>query len=153
MTQISEVMTRSVRVLRPVDSMKIAAETMQQTDVGALPICDGDQLVGMVTDRDIVVRGLASGLDASAAVKEVMSDDLCTCSENDDIEQVAQTMQDAQVRRIPVLDQQHHLVGMVSLGDLSTKADTSLAGGALSMVSQPSSPAQDGAATSDGASA
>jgi len=153
MTRISEVMTRGAQRMRPDDSVMMAAQAMQQADVGALPVCEGDRLLGIVTDRDIVVRGLASGLAPDAPVRQVMSSDVCTCSEDDDIDQVAQTMEDAQVRRIPVLDQAQHLVGMVSLGDLSTKGDLRLAGDTLSQVSEPSSPAQSTGGSSAGAQA
>jgi len=142
MTRIRDVMTLDVRSVRPTDTIRTAAKAMQQMDVGALPVCDGDEVLGIVTDRDIVVRGLALDLDAGAPVETVMTAEVVTCSPDDDIEEVVEDMQDAQIRRIPVLDDQQRLVGMVSLGDLATKADERLAGEALTQVSEPSAPAR-----------
>jgi CBS domain-containing protein len=142
MTRIRDVMTHDVRSVRPADTVREAARAMQQMDVGALPVCEGGRVLGIVTDRDIVVRGLAQDLEADAPVEAVMTADVVTCTPDDDLEAVVEDMQDAQVRRIPVLDDQERLVGMVSLGDLATKADERLAAEALTQVSEPSAPAR-----------
>lgn len=142
MTRIRDVMTHDVRSVAPGDSVVVAAKAMQEMDVGVLPVCEDDQLLGIVTDRDIVVRGIALDLALDTPVQEVMTSDLVTCTPDDDVEDVVQDMQDAQVRRVPVLDEQQHLVGMVTLGDLATKVDERLAGEALTQVSEPSAPAR-----------
>jgi CBS domain-containing protein len=142
MNQISDIMTRDVRCVAPNDPLQRAAKTMEELDVGALPVWDGQNLVGMVTDRDITIRGVAGGKPVdSTPVSEVMSADVQCCFEDDQIDEVMEKMQGAQIRRVPVMDRQNRLVGMVSLGDLATKAaaedevrDT------LESISQPSEP-------------
>src|SRR3954469_15672601 len=123
MTRIRDVMTYDVRSVAPGDSVVVAAKAMQEMDVGVLPVCEDDQLLGVVTERDIVVRGIALDLALDTPVKEVMTSDLVTCAPDDEVEGVVQDMQDAQVRRVPVLEEQQRLVGMVTLGDLATKVD------------------------------
>lgn len=140
MNQISDIMTRDIRCVAPNDSLQRAAIAMEELDVGALPVWDGQNLIGMVTDRDITIRGVAEGkLVDSTPVSEVMSADVQFCFEDDQIDQVMEKMQNSQIRRIPVMDRQNRLIGMVSLGDLATKStaedevhDT------LESVSQPS---------------
>ena len=122
MPNISEVMTRNVEVVRPNDTLQRAAQLMQECDTGALPVCDGDSLVGMVTDRDITIRGTAVGLSPSdTPVSRVMSTDTLCCTEDESAEDVLTRMGDEQVRRLPVLDSEQRLVGIVSLGDLATR--------------------------------
>jgi CBS domain-containing protein len=142
MTRIRDVMTLDIRSVTPASTILDAAKAMQEMDVGVLPVCDGPNVLGIVTDRDIVVRGIALGLTPEAPVEEVMTADVVTCAPEDDIEEVAEAMQDAQVRRIPVLDEASALVGMVTLGDLATRVDERLAGEALTQVSEPSAPAR-----------
>jgi len=121
MQKIKEIMSRDVYVLSPQDSVLKAAEKMRELDVGALPVCDHEHLVGMVTDRDITVRGVAQGRDPQATpVAELMTDDVEWCVEDADVAEVARMMGDNQVRRLPVISQARKLIGIVALGDLAT---------------------------------
>lgn len=141
MTQVAEVMTRGVRSMSPNDSLLFAAQAMDELNVGALPVCDQDRVIGMVTDRDITVRGVAQGrLPESTPLTEVMSGDVETCYEDQSLEEVSRRMQAAQIRRLPVLDRQDQLIGILSLGDVATKVSESQAGEALSAISSPSEP-------------
>jgi CBS domain-containing protein len=122
--KIAELMTQDVEAAQPDDTLETAARMMADLDVGVLPVCDGKRLVGMLTDRDITVRGIAEGLDAGrAAVREIMSTELRFCREEDDVESVARQMAEWQVRRVPVLDAGGELIGIVSLGDMATLSD------------------------------
>jgi CBS domain-containing protein len=140
MTQVSDVMTRGVRALSPRDSMVKAAQAMQELDVGAIPVCNDERLVGIVTDRDLVVRGLAQACDANTPIDQVMSRQPLWCFENQPIDDVIAYMRKSQVRRVPVIDADNHLVGMVSLGDLAVKNDEQIAGQALRSISEPAQP-------------
>jgi CBS domain-containing protein len=140
MTQVSDVMTRGVRSLSPRDSMVQAAQAMQELDVGAIPVCNEDRLVGIVTDRDLVVRGLAQACDGATPIDRVMSRQPLWCFENQPIDDVTAYMRKSQVRRVPVIDEHNHLVGMVSLGDLAVKSDQQMAGAALRSISEPAQP-------------
>jgi CBS domain-containing protein len=134
-------MTRGVRTMSPSDSLMFAAKAMEELDVGAIPVCEGDRVVGMVTDRDITIRGVAHGCPIETTpLRDVMSSQVQCVYEDQSIEEVASRMQDAQIRRLPVLDRQDHLVGILSLGDLATKAGTETAGEALSEISEPGEP-------------
>ena len=119
MRKISEVMTSEVKVVSPEDSLQDAAAIMAEQDVGALPVCDGSRLQGMITDRDITIRAIANGRGADTPVSEVMTDDVVWCTEEDDTQDVLERMGDRQIRRIPVVDEDRNLVGIVSLGDLA----------------------------------
>ena len=122
MNQISDIMTRDVRCVAPHDSLQRAAKFMNELNVGALPVWDGQNLIGMVTDRDITIRGVAEGKQVdSAPVSDVMSTDVQCCFEDEKIDDVMEKMRDSQIRRIPVMNRQNQLVGMISLGDLATK--------------------------------
>lgn len=126
MQMVSEVMTRDVRFVTPHESLQRAAQLMDELNVGALPVCDGGRLVGMVTDRDITVRATAAGRAPSEAhVDEVMSSDVRWCFEDEPLDSVMQKMADTQIRRVPVVshDEDHRLVGIVALGDLITKSE------------------------------
>ncbi|HYS15264.1 MAG TPA: CBS domain-containing protein [Burkholderiaceae bacterium] len=140
MAVISEVMTREVETIAPEASVQDAARLMSELNVGALPVCDGEALVGMVTDRDITLRATASGrAPQSTAVAEVMTTASSWCNENDSVDDVLKKMGDEQIRRMPVIDAHKHVVGIVSLGDLATRQPTST-DRALGDVSQPSMP-------------
>ena len=119
MRKISEVMTTNVKVVRPDETVQDAARMMADMDVGAVPVCDGDRLQGMVTDRDITIRATAEGRGGNTPVRDVMTSDVVWCSAEDDTQEVLNRMADAQVRRIPVVDQDRNLVGIVALGDLA----------------------------------
>lgn len=123
MTTVSEIMTTDVQWIGPAESLQRAAQLMDQLNVGSLPVCAGNRLLGMVTDRDITVRGTAAGLKpADASVSDVMSEGVYWCTEDQDTEEVMRTMGKEQVRRLPVIDVERRLVGIVSLGDIVTKA-------------------------------
>jgi CBS domain-containing protein len=125
MQKISEVMTKNVQAVSPQDTVRRAAQMMDELNVGALPVCDGDRLVGMVTDRDITVRAVSAGfVPDEAMVDDVMSTDVRWCFDDQPLDEVMRQMSDTQIRRVPVIshDEAHRLVGIVSLGDLLTKA-------------------------------
>ena len=143
MTTVPDVMTRNPRSLRPTDAIVLAAQVMEELNVGVIPVCDGDMLVGMVTDRDIVVRGVAQSMDAgSATLADVMSTHVRTAREDDDVEEILGIMGQNQIRRIPVVDGQHRLIGIVSLGDIAAKGpdgDVDVAN-SLGDISSPADP-------------
>ena len=127
MTTIQQIMTRGVEVIQRDDTIQHAAERMRALDVGSLPVADGKALAGMVTDRDITVRGVAAGMiPQEALVSDVMTEEVRWCRETDTVEQVLEQMGDEQVRRLAVLNEAHEVVGIVALGDLATRqsADT-----------------------------
>ncbi|AON54596.1 CBS domain-containing protein [Herbaspirillum seropedicae] len=139
---IADVMTRGVHTLKPDDTVIRAAQAMEALDVGALPVCDGDQhLVGLVTDRDIVLRGVArKRLTETTPLTEVMSHDVLWCYEDEPVDDVLDDMVQRQIRRLPVMDRQKNLVGMVSLGDVAAKTQNSGIAGALAEISLPAAP-------------
>jgi CBS domain-containing protein len=141
MNQVADVMTRDVRVVSPKDSIQRAAQCMDELNVGVVPVCDGSKLLGMVTDRDITVRGVAAGKMADSPVTEVMSEHVRWCYEDQDIDEVMDEMRDAQIRRLPVVDHDKKLVGIVSLGDLADRgSDDKRVGETLKDISTPSEP-------------
>ena len=137
MVKVSEVMTRDVQTVRPDQKVQEAASFMLSADAGSIPVTDGDRLIGMITDRDIAVRGVAKGYGPDTPVRELMSDDVVCARIDDDCEEVASKMSEAQVRRLPVIDEQERLCGIVSLGDLARETDNDTAEQALEGVSQP----------------
>ena len=127
MTTIQQIMTRGVELIQRDDTIQHAAQRLRALDVGSLPVADGKALAGMVTDRDITVRGVASGMiPQEALVSDVMTEEVRWCQETDTVEQVLAQMGDAQVRRLAVLNEAREVVGIVALGDLATRqsADT-----------------------------
>jgi len=135
--KVSEVMTRDPETVRPDQTAQEAASFMLRADAGSIPVTEGERLVGMVTDRDIAVRGVAQGRGPDTPVSELMSSGLVSVREDDDIEAAAIKMSDAQVRRLPVIGEGDRLVGIVSLGDLTREADDDAAQAALEGVSAP----------------
>ena len=131
-----EAMTRDVHTVSPEQSIQEAARLMLQIDAGALPVGENDKLVGMVTDRDIAVRGVAGGKPPTTPVREIMSRELRYCFENEDLNQVSRNMADQQVRRLPVVDRNKRLVGILALADLATSAKSGQASAALLGISQ-----------------
>lgn len=130
--KIKEVMTPEVRVIAPESTVLEAAQRMKELDVGSLPVLDGDTLLGMVTDRDIVVRLVAAGDHADAtAVREVMTAPIVFCFEDQDIEDVARLMEVQQIRRLIVLNADRRLAGIVSLGDIAVKTGREYLGGEI----------------------
>jgi CBS domain-containing protein len=135
--KVSEVMTRDVQTVSPDQPVREAAGFMLSADAGSIPVTDGDRLIGMITDRDIAVRGIAKGYGPDTPVRELMTDDLVIAREDDDTDDIAARMSSAQVRRLPVVDDQQRLCGIVSLGDLTQKCSDSAAEQALEGVTQP----------------
>ena len=136
--KVSEVMTRDVQTVRPDQPVQDAASFMLTANAGSIPVTDGDRLIGMITDRDIAVRGVAKGYGPDTPVRELMSDEIICARDDDDVEDIASRMSEAQVRRLPVIDQDERLCGIVSLGDLSRETDGETAREALEGVSEPS---------------
>ena len=134
---VRDIMTRGVQLLSPHDSLRSAARRMRDDNIGSLPVAEGDRLVGYVTDRDLVVRGLAQGFRPDTHVHDVMTDRVLYCFEDEDVEDVALNMAHNQVRRLPVLSRDKRLVGIIALGDLATKAPDRAAEDALEGVSKP----------------
>lgn len=141
MQTISEVMTRDVHTISPDETVRRAAQLMDELNVGSIPVCDGPRLVGMITDRDITVRATAAGMGPeSTRVGDVMSTDVRTCYSTQNVDEVLSQMGDVQIRRVPVVDQaSHSLVGIVSLGDMATKHSAGIEH-ALEEISSPSEP-------------
>jgi CBS domain-containing protein len=142
MMKLKEVMTPGVEVIAPEATLQQAAAKMRRLNIGPLPVCDGDQLVGMLTDRDITVRAVAEGCDpTSTTVREAMTPDIAYCFDDQAIEDAIQTMERYQIRRLPILDRDKRLVGMVSLGDLAvSRGDQQQVGETLKQVSEPAEP-------------
>ena len=135
--RISEVMTRGVRVANPDQTIGEAARLMAQIDAGVLPVGEDERLVGMITDRDIAVRAVAREMPPSTKVREIMSQEVLYCFEDQDVEEVAQNMSDVKVRRLPVVDRDKRLVGIVSLGDVSKSDNAAAAGQTVAEISTP----------------
>ena len=122
MNTIAEIMTRSIATVQRDETLQAAAKRMHEMDVGALPVLDGKAVAGMVTDRDIAVRGVAEGMiPQESLVADVMTEELRFCRADDAVEQVMAEMGDLQVRRLPVLDAENQIVGIVSLADIATR--------------------------------
>jgi CBS domain-containing protein len=135
--KVSEWMSRTVQLARPDHTVQQAARIMADIDVGVLPVADGDRLVGVVTDRDITVRAVAEGKGSNTPVHEVMTPEVKYCFEYEDLELVASNMGDQQVRRLPVVNQEKRLVGILSLADVATGGGVLPAADALAGVSRP----------------
>lgn len=134
--RIVEAMTRNVKLANPDQSIMEAAKMMAECDCGALPVGENDRLVGVITDRDIVVRALAEGKAAQTKIRDVMSSEVKYCFEEDDVNKVARSMGDLQIRRLPVLDRNKRLTGIVSLGDIAISDEGQSAGEALCCISE-----------------
>jgi CBS domain-containing protein len=143
MTAVADIMTRDVRSMGPQDSVVQAAQAMEELNVGVIPVCEGDKLVGMVTDRDIVVRGVAQSKDPkSTKLVDVMSSSVRKAHEDEDVDEILSEMARSQIRRMPVVDQQDRLVGIISLGDIAAKdpeddADVAMSLGDISSPAEP----------------
>lgn len=136
--QVRELMTRDVYTISPNHTLQEAARLMQTIDSGFLPVADDDRLVGTITDRDITIRAVAEGLDPQTPVSQILTKDVKYCMEDEDIEDLASNMAEIQVRRLPVVNADKRLVGVISLGDLAVdSAAADAAEKALSGVSQP----------------
>lgn len=135
--RISEAMTRDPKVASPDQTIQEVAAIMLDLDAGVMPVGENDRLVGMITDRDIAVRAIAQGKGPQTPVREVMTEDVKYCFEDDDLDEVARNMADQQVRRMPVVNREKRLVGILSLGDMAVTQGSRTAGEALSGISEP----------------
>ena len=135
--KISEVMTTDVHTVSADQTAREAAGFMLRADAGSIPVCEGDRVIGMITDRDIAIRGVAEGRGPDTPVRELMSDGIVCAREDDEVDDVARRMSEEQVRRLPVLDENDRLCGIVSLGDLARETRGEEAHQALEGVSQP----------------
>ena len=135
--KVSEAMSSDVRVANPEQTIEQAARMMASLDAGVLPVGEHDRLVGMITDRDIAIRGVAQGKGPDAKVRDVMTSDVKYCYEDEEIADVTLNMADIQVRRLPVLDHNKRLVGILSLGDVAVTDEDERAGEALTGISRP----------------
>lgn len=137
--KVNECMSADVQVCSPGDSIGEAARMMKKIDAGFLPVGENDRLVGMITDRDLAVRGVADNRDSKTPVREVMSAEVLYCFEDDSLDDVASQMASQQVRRLPVLSRNKRLVGVISLGDISQANGKGMqAAAALAGVTEPS---------------
>ena len=137
---VSEAMTHDVRLANPTQTIREAARMMADIDAGAVPVQENDRLVGMITDRDIAVRAVAAGKGPDTPVRDVMSQEVKYCYDDEDMDHVAKNMADIRVRRLPVVNREKRLVGIVSLGDVALKQGERPAGKAVKGVSKPGGP-------------
>ncbi|MCJ8142246.1 CBS domain-containing protein [Ancylobacter sp. A5.8] len=135
--QVRDAMTRDVRVANAHETIEQAAKLMAGLDAGALPVGDNNRLVGMITDRDIALRAIGEGKGPQTKVHEVMTSDVKYCFDDQEIEEVTRNMGDVQLRRLPVVDRDKRLVGILSLGDIALVTTNGSAGKALSGISRP----------------
>ena len=135
--KVKQAMTSEVRVASPDQTIREAARLMAELDAGALPVAENDRLVGMITDRDIAVRAVAEGLPADTPVSEIMSHEVLYCFEDQALDDVARNMGQVQVRRLPVVNRDKRLVGIVSFADLARTEQPTTVGRAVSHVSEP----------------
>ena len=138
--RVAEAMTRGAHLIKANDTIKQAAKIMAEEDVGFLPVEENDRLVGIITDRDIVVRCLARGSGGKAHVRDAMTKDVKYCFEDEDMEHVITNMGDIQVRRLPVMNRDKRLVGVLTLGDAVLNFSPEFAGNALSGICSPGGP-------------
>jgi CBS domain-containing protein len=134
--KVNEIMTRDIHITSPGQNLGQVAAYMERHNIGVLPVAENDRLVGMITDRDITVRGVSQGLGPEARVRDVMSAEVKYCFEDDDIGDLAQKMADEHIRRLPVFNDKKRLVGIVSLADLATSKDAEILAKALSGICQ-----------------
>ncbi|QJR16668.1 CBS domain-containing protein [Usitatibacter palustris] len=137
MNKVSEMMTREVALIDPDKSICDAAKLMAECGAGVIPVGENDRLIGVITDRDIAIRAVANGLSPETTVRQVMSNEVLYCYEDQTVDEVATNMGDQQVRRLPVLNRAKRLVGIVSLGDLAVKVAPKTTGEALADISRP----------------
>lgn len=139
--KIREVMTPDAQCVRPDETLVDAAGLMRQLDVGVLPVCEENEIVGMITDRDIAIRAVADARHpATTMVREVMSPGTILVYEDQEVEEAIQIMEQHQIRRAPVMNREDRLVGIISLGDIAVDASALLSGEVLKRVSQPAEP-------------
>jgi CBS domain-containing protein len=135
--KISDIMTRNVEVARPDDSIQTVAQRMADLDVGSLPVCDGQTILGMVTDRDITIRATAKGLSGDTGVTQVMTADVEYAFEDDDLQEVADKMAKKQIRRLPIVDRDKKLCGILAIADIAREDKDKRVGETVEKISQP----------------
>ena len=137
--KLREIMTRDVVVLQPDDSLQSAAKKMRERNIGFLPVCDGEELIGVISDRDITIRALADGMDVNIMLgRDMMTSPAIYCFDDQDVSEVAKIMEENQIRRLVVLNRDDKkLVGVVSLGDLARNESANRSGKVLQKVSEP----------------
>ncbi len=137
--KLSEIMTREVETIQPDDPLRVAAKKMRDRDIGFLPVCDGETLLGVLSDRDITIRALADGMDVNIMLgRDLMTTPAIYCFEDQDVSEAAKIMAENQIRRLVVLSRDDkRLVGVLSLGDLARSGTTDLSGKVLQRVSAP----------------
>ena len=134
--KVSKCMTRDVELVSPTQTIRDAAQMMAELDAGALPVQQDDRLVGMITDRDIAVRAVAQGKSPETPVRDVMSPEVLYCFDDQEIEDVSRNMGEVKVRRLPVVNRDKRLVGIISVGDLALKEEQTLTGSTLARISK-----------------
>ena len=139
--KLREIMTRDVEVVHPEDTLQTAAQKMRDRDIGFLPVCDGDRLIGVLSDRDVIVRAVADGVNSSAIVgRDLITSPAIYCFDDQSLDEAAKLMHDNQIRRLVILSRDDkRMVGVVSLGDLAVNADDKLSGEVLQSISEPES--------------
>ncbi len=138
MQQLKELMSRDVQVMSPDGTIREAAQRMLKGNFGMLPVGENDRMIGSISDRDIAIRAVAEGMDSGTKVRDIMTDGIYWAFENDSVVDAAKLMADHQIRRLPVVNADKRLVGIVALGDFAVDvADIAVAGEALSEISQP----------------
>jgi CBS domain-containing protein len=137
--KLKEIMTKEIEVIHPDDTLQIAAQKMANRDIGFLPVCDGDRLVGVITDRDLVLRGIAQGINSTAMLgRELITSPVIYCFEDQGVKEAAKLMEENQIRRLVVLSRpDKRLVGVVSLGDLALNSKSDTSAEVLQKVSEP----------------
>lgn len=137
--KLSEIMTREVEIIQPDDPLRLAAKKMRDRNIGFLPVCDGETLLGVLSDRDITIRALADGMDVNIMLgRDLMTTPAIYCFEDQDVSEAAKIMAENQIRRLVVLSRDDKcLVGVISLGDLARSGTVDLSGKVLQKVSQP----------------
>lgn len=139
--KLHEVMTRDVEKIHPEDTLQTAAKKMRDRNIGFLPVCDGDRLIGVLSDRDLIVRALADGVNSSAIVgRDLVTSPAIYCFEDQSLDEAAKLMHDNQIRRLVILNRDDkRMVGVISLGDLAINVDDKLSGDVLQSISEPES--------------
>ncbi len=139
MQKLKDLMSRDVQIISPDGTIKEAAQHMRKGNFGMMPVGENDRMIGTISDRDIVIRAVAEGKDPSTKVREIMSEGIVWAYEEDSVDDAAKLMGDRQIRRLPIVNADKRLVGIVALGDFAVvSADIEVAGEALSEISRPS---------------
>lgn len=137
--KLREIMSKDVQVIHPDETLQMAAQKMRDHDIGFLPVCEGERLVGVITDRDLALRGIAAGVNAKAMLgRDLMTSPIIYCFEDQDVDEAAQLMEEYQIRRVAVLSRNDkRLVGVVSLGDIAKNSTKEMSAEVLQSVSEP----------------